>query len=341
MRYFKKFNNSDEYRVGKVGFPTGPNFSLVGERTIYEDYMKDPKLVLEISDTSITKYFPSGTYGLSGIAWLGDDSYAIVDDAQVGFGFHEVVVVVENGGINLRYVSYKNQGSATDQEGIAFDSQNQRIWISQESNNTISEMQRDGSVTARTIDAKRVYGTLKSNYGLEGLTFSGNTNLLWSINERPSNGADYLRLQAWNTATLEPVGYWKYYLDEPQVSVIGDNYAHGVSALAALPDGRILTLEREGNAYNQLSLITNPLLAERCVCHHKIYMVGPQNIIEKDKVEKKLVTEFTTKLLPEGKWANYEGMCLGKDNKLFLISDSQKHTGGLEDYIRVYNVTFE
>jgi len=127
-------------------------------------------------------------------------------------------------------------------------------------------------------------------------------------------------------------------MEEPEAMAEGaEAYVHGVPALAALPDGRLLVLEREvfvpaGGIGDKLGGAFTTV---------KIFVVKP--VPGKDGVlRKKLVKHFRTSALSS--FANYEGMCLGPvlpDGRptLLLIPDSQDGSGGLtQEYLRVYAI---
>ena len=106
----------------------------------------------------------------------------------------------------------------------------------------------------------------------------------------------------------------------------------GISAMTALPDGRLLLLERE-------IFITKKKIGSSVKC--TIYVVNPQEVEEGSLLEKTLLTSFQTKInLTARSFANYEGMCLGPrlaDGRqvLVLICDSQdQYRGYLKDWLK-------
>ena len=109
-------------------------------------------------------------------------------------------------------------------------------------------------------------------------------------------------------------------------------YVFGISALTALPDERLIVMEREvyvpsGGFFEMMGAFTLTSL----------FLIDPLH--DKSKVlQKTLLTRFYTSFL---NLANFEGMCLGPTlpdgrKTLLLLADSQDGSQGLTgEYIRV------
>ena len=206
------------------------------------------------------------------------------------------------------------------------------------------------------------------NYNFESLAFDSVHQYLWTIPEStlrkdgqpatPQNGlANRLRLMRLNWGKMkedsnkeeysEQVSSKKemtyaYQMDQPSTHKKADIYVMGVSELCALPDGRLLVLERE-------AFIPKIKIGTFCKC--KLYLVNPLNSEEfsmKEKfssdtpfLKKRLLTEWKTGLsLSKRSFANYEGMCLGPkledgSQVVILLSDSQdQYAGVLKDWFK-------
>ena len=115
---------------------------------------------------------------------------------------------------------------------------------------------------------------------------------------------------------MQPAQRYLYQMDAPQYSSEGaTQYVHGIPAMTALDDGRLVVLERE--VYTNTSTYTAHGIA-------KLYVVDPVHDTA-GILRKSLLTTITTGLLD---LANYEGMCLGPtlsdgSRCLVLIGDSQ------------------
>ena len=210
------------------------------------------------------------------------------------------------------------------------------------------------------------------NYNFESLAFDSVRQYLWTIPEStlrkdgqpatPQNGlANQLRLmrldwgkmkedsnkEAYNeqvssTKDSRYMMTYAYQMDQPSTHKKADIYVMGVSELCALPDGRLLVLERE-------AFIPKIKIGAFCKC--KLYLINPLNSEEfsmKEKfssdtpfLKKRLLTEWKTGLsLSKRSFANYEGMCLGPkledgSQVVILLSDSQdQYAGVLKDWFK-------
>ena len=210
------------------------------------------------------------------------------------------------------------------------------------------------------------------NYNFESLAFDSVHQYLWTIPEStlrkdgqpatPQNGlANQLRLMRLDWGKMkenrnkeeysEQVSSKKdsrymtpyaYQMDQPSTHKKADIYVMGVSELCALPDGRLLVLERE-------AFIPKIKIGTFCKC--KLYLINPLNSEEfsmKEKfssdtpfLKKRLLTEWKTGLsLSKRSFANYEGMCLGPkledgSQVVILLSDSQdQYAGVLKDWFK-------
>ena len=210
------------------------------------------------------------------------------------------------------------------------------------------------------------------NYNFESLAFDPVHQYLWTIPEStlrkdgqpatPQNGlTNQLRLmrldwgkmkedsnkEAYNeqvssTKDSRYMMTYAYQMDQPSTHKKADIYVMGVSELCALPDGRLLVLERE-------AFIPKIKIGAFCKC--KLYLINPLNSEEfsmKEKfssdtpfLKKRLLSEWKTGLsLSKRSFANYEGMCLGPkledgSQVVILLSDSQdQYAGVLKDWFK-------
>lgn len=210
------------------------------------------------------------------------------------------------------------------------------------------------------------------NYNFESLAFDSVHQYLWTIPEStlrkdgqpatPQNGlANRLRLMRLNWGKMKEdsnkeeyseqesskkdsryMMTYAYQMDQPSTHKKADIYVMGVSELCALPDGRLLVLERE-------AFIPKIKIGAFCKC--KLYLINPLNSEEfsmKEKfssdtpfLKKRLLTEWKTGLsLSKRSFANYEGMCLGPmledgSQVVILLSDSQdQYAGVLKDWFK-------
>ncbi|MCR4583146.1 MAG: esterase-like activity of phytase family protein [Prevotella sp.] len=287
---------------------------------------------------------PAGDY--SGITWLGGDSYAVVDDKAPTAGFYRMTITLDSLSGVLQYVradSFITKGLPTrDAEDICYVPSTQTVFICAEDDGEVLEYKLDGQPTGRRFNIPEVFRTAHCNYSLEALTYNAATHRFWltSENTLKADGqrpdirhkiANRLRLQSFGD-DLQPAEQYWYETDLPQTRKKHGECYLGVSALAALDDGRLLVLERE---------FFKAPKAVGSFAHIKIYVVRPEGQTPGSLLEKELLTEFRTKMnLTNHRLANYEGLCVGprlSDGRqvLVMVADSQhQYRGLLRDWFR-------
>ncbi|MBR4387780.1 MAG: esterase-like activity of phytase family protein [Prevotella sp.] len=301
---------------------------------------------------SFAKTVPPGDY--SGLSWLGGNEYAVVcdktDDAWLRF---HIDIDSLTGKINdVEYVGKTTLGAKRrDPEDVVFVPQDSSLFICCESDNEVWEYRLDGSCTGRKLQVPEVFEKARGNCGLEALAYHPQSRRFWVINESTIMGdgdqptamngvAGRLRLQAFD-ADMTAREQYLYVMEKAVSDKPAIIFAMGVSALTALPDGRLLVLEREFH-------VPKGKLGAYAQC--KIFLVDPRTatpigterqLENAVPMEKTMVCEWRTTLtLLNHAIANYEGMCLGptlSDGRwvIVLLSDSQhQYAGVLKDWFR-------
>lgn len=309
----------------------------------------------------------------SGITSLGEELYALVSDKEATDGYFIFRIVqdsvsgevlfVEMGSFNGNYSPFLDRRgiSMRDVEDVVYHRQRNTLFICGEGDQEIWEYSLEGPPTGRSLQVPELMSRdhIIPNYGFEALAYHPEVNLFWTMTEStlPHDGpaagpahpgvANLLRLQAFDEY-MNPYASYAYRMDPGKTSRFGRLYAYGVPAITALPDGRLLVLEREVN-------ISRHYLNSKAVC--KLFLVDPtqgwqidsrtdmQQLDRNKFLPKTLVARFVTRLNPvRYNLANYEGMCLGRKladgrQTLLLINDSQGGVGKagihLKDYIKV------
>lgn len=287
---------------------------------------------------------PSGQY--SGIAPLSNGSYAVVHDKAPGGGIWFFQIPLDSDGNVLTVRSLKAPGTqdgaaGKDAEGVAYAASSGTLFVSMESDQSIREFDLEGRPTGRSlvVPADLARDRITANKGFEALACR--EDRIWTLTEGPvREDADWLsagrilRLQRFSLGDLQPDDRCFYRMDAPTANSAGTlAYVHGVSALAALPDGRLLVLEREvyvpnGSFFQKLT---------ESFSRTKIYAVDPEND-PAGVLAKAPVADFTCGAL---NLANFEGMCPGPalpdgTTPLLLVADSQDSMGGLtQEYVKV------
>lgn len=327
---------------------------------------------LELKQVSLDTW-NIGTAQYSGIAPLGGDRYAIVSDKEPTDGFFVMRITqsAETGAVTgVLLEGFRGNPSPRvdaagisirDCEGVAYLPATQTVFISGEGDQEILEYALTGHPTGRKLNVPAIYAlhNIVPNYGFEALSYDAATHRFWTTTEstlRADGQAasplhpgvqNVLRLQSFGE-DLQPKEQYAYRMDRGRTDDFGKTYVYGVPELTALPDGRLLVLEREAN-------VTAAGLSSECRC--KLYIVNPAeghridssiSLVGLDPnryLIKKLLADWKTVAQPfRMNFANYEAMCLGRTlsdgrRTLLLLSDSQggyrKGPFSLKDYIKV------
>ena len=273
----------------------------------------------------------------SGITHVEDDVYAVVHDKALGGGiFYFTLQFFSDGSIGAVSAFETDAGGAEgrDNEDVVFVPETQTLFVSAEGDQSIREYALDGRETGRCLRIPKALKKCEPNAGFEPLAYMDGT--FWTTTESPLPNETTHRLQSFSLRKLSSGKSWHYQADPPTVGeaeiASASAYVFGISAMTALPDERLLVLEREvyvpgGGIFEMMGAFTA----------NNIYLIDPLH--DKSKVlEKTLLSRFYTNFL---NLANFEGMCLGPilpDGRqtLLLLADSQDGSQGLTgEYIRV------
>lgn len=263
----------------------------------------------------------------SGIAALGGGLYAVVSDKEQGqSGFHVWRLGIDSLGARLtqaRDLGFRGvpHPNSRDAEGVAFCPERQTVFVSGEADQRVIEHSLEGRPTGHELAIPDKFGPghIRPNRGFEALTWCSRTRRFWTCTESPlpTDSTLHIRLLCFGP-DLQPGGEYAYTLSPPQARNAGRGHYHGVVALAPLPSGRLLVLEREAR-------IARRFVGSRCWC--RLFVYNPDT---GDKVE---LHAWRTRLgLLAPRFSNYEGMCPGPvladgSPTLLLLADSQARAG--------------
>lgn len=327
---------------------------------------------LTLAQQSLAKW-GVGAAQYSGITPIGNGRYALVSDKERTDGFFvfridqnpltgDVTNVVLEGFRGNASPKVDAQGiSVRDCEGVAYVPAFNTLFISGEGDQEIIEYALEtGQPTGRKLAVPQEFALKRivPNYGFEALCYDTLRHRFWTVTEStlPADGpaasakhpgaVNLLRLQAFDD-NLQPTRQYAYRMDAGRSADFGRTYVFGVPEVAALPDGRLLVLERESN-------VTANGLGSTVYC--KLFIVSPDeggplsgvaslSSLEADKfLPKTLLAAWHTGVrMLRIDFANYEGMCLGQPlpdgrQTLLLVNDSQggyrKGPFSLKDYIK-------
>lgn len=272
------------------------------------------------------RQMPAGNY--SGICPLGDDLYALADDKAETDGFHVVRLLIDADRKRITQVDYQGYRSSLlpnrDMEGICYRPSTRTIFISGERDNEVFEYTLDGQRTGRRLQIPPIIAQANPNYGLEALAYDARRHLFFTATERALPGESKVRLMAFG----DDLTLHRQYLYQPD-QPISPKHFHGISALCALDDGRLLVVERQ---------LRVPRLKIGATALIRIYQVVPS---EEEQLQKSLLVEFKTRLTLTGrKFANFEGLCQVSPTLVLLVADSQaRYKGVLRDWFRLEHIS--
>jgi hypothetical protein len=292
------------------------------------------------------KAVPAGDY--SGITRVGQSLYVLADDKSATAGFHLVDITIDSlkGDIaDVRHIGFRTQGLPNrDEEGVAWCPTLGTLFLAGEADSEVLEYTLDGQQTGRRLNMPPQMRDSYPNNSFEALTYDSVAHRFWTTSECTLRGdgpkptisrkiGNRLRLQSFDDELQPREAYW-YTTDR---TVLKDRkrkgQSHvGLSAMAALGDGRIAVLERD--IYIAKSKLGS-------FCHNKIYIVQPSLQEPGDTLTKQLVAEWRTHMnLFRRNLANYEGMCLGprlSDGRIVLVlctDSAHQYAKLLRDWFR-------
>lgn len=200
----------------------------------------------------------TGAAELSGIAYDGGSTYyAVGDNGAKSIWQLTTVLATRFGWVNSGVVATGISAPAlgSDSEGIALRPGTGTAWISDESTSTISEFSLGTGLKVGAVAVPAIYrpANVQNNFGLEALSYGAGK--LWTANEEAlkSDGSlstdrsgSWVRIQEFGGADFTPAGQYAYRTERisglsPFITV----ERSGLVDLLALPDGRVLSLERE------------------------------------------------------------------------------------------------
>lgn len=314
-------------------------------------------VVRQLGQKHFARQIPAGNY--SGITPLGDDVYAMVSDKSDSALYFNVRLYISRQTGELLDAEYMGSHGLADRAGLDNEAiarvTDSTVVIASEGACRLKEYRLGDAPMAEGLwEWSMPSGDFWPNYVFESAAYDSTSHRLWTITESTmrrdgspattrSPRCNVLRLLSfdWAVRSVQPTAYL-YKMDMPTTMKTAQTYAMGVSELCALPDGRLLVLEREAFV---------PSVKVGAFCQCKLYVVDPAQAVPYDLdrpveagapyVDKRLLVSWRTtlSLLNHG-WANYEGMCLGPtlengDQVLILVSDSQDgYAGVLKDWFK-------
>jgi len=288
-------------------------------------------------------YRPSSAVAeqISGVTWAGGSLYYAVDDNDNKLYplTLDINGVGELAKTNITIGTGVSVQGASDMEGCAWDPASRLLWISDETGPTIRKIDPATGEPLGSVAVPAVHRQYYGNFSFEALTISGDGLTMWTANEEAlkvdgekssKTEGSLVRLTRFSRKTVsdkwESAGQWAY-LTQP---VGSDPWVHnndtktrsGVAGMVALPDGRLLVLERNlwgDNGWDATFYSRIYLVDGTSESGGKATDVSDMASLKDAEYEKVKKTALFNK---EVGWVNYEGICLGPrldDGSLILV----------------------
>lgn len=201
---------------------------------------------------------PTGAAELSGISHAGgNDYYSVGDNGAKSIWRVTAAVNARTGRIGPGLVSggVSAPGMGSDSEGIALRPGTDTAWVSDEISSTITEFNLSTGAKTGSVAVPEIYqpANVQANFGLEALSYGAEK--LWTANEEAlkpdgsistTRSGSWVRIQQFGGENFAPATQYGYRTDRiVGMSPFIDVERSGLVDLLALPDGRVLALERE------------------------------------------------------------------------------------------------
>ena len=267
--------------------------------------------------------------GLSGITYLGKDRFAVVSDKGGLLGLATIKVDRKTGEIISATIDelIVLEGGR-DIEDLAVAPTTGMLLTVDEADQSLSLHHYPTGKRAGQAMVPAVFRQARPNLGFESVSVSMGDGSVWAANEEPLKGdgpratkesGGLIRLQRFDS-DLKPAEQFAYLLDPHRGSDnIIERAQSGVAGLVALPDGRLLVMERE------LGGEVLPTFRIR------LYLINTEDATDTSRIDsltKQEVAPVRKQLLFESNTgpANFEGIALGPklddgDYVLILVSD--------------------
>ncbi len=198
----------------------------------------------------------SGVHELSGITYLGGDQYLLVTDVNGLLVSATIGIDLSTGQFSgtptLDNSLVLNPAGNADLEAIAFDPRDGSVLVTNENDNSITRYDPANADVLGSISVPSVFSNTTSNRSFEALSLAPRDFDLWTANEEAltvdgplssDSAGTVVRLQRFD-AQGDPAGQYAYVTEPHRASGL-EQARSGVSGLIALPDGRVIVMERE------------------------------------------------------------------------------------------------
>jgi len=195
---------------------------------------------------------PEGAHELSGLAWVDGDRYVAVSDDDALLYRLRIAVEPRSGRITSAALGAALPlAGGLDLEGVVVAPGGASVFVADETAPSVREYDLASGHLLRQARIPTLFTQRRDNLGFEALARDAE-GALWTANEealRPDGPTSTEAVGGWVRllrldARLQPTGQWAYQTDAVAGEAVLGDRGTGVSELVALPDGRLLALER-------------------------------------------------------------------------------------------------
>lgn len=234
--------------AGPAGAKTAT--AAAAAKTLKVRWPGQPPIRLKRGSTAATE--------LSGIAYAtGNDYYAVGDNGATTIWQVNAPLRTRSGKIKSALVTGGIDAPMMggDSEGITLSPERTSAWVSDEVASTIDKFSLATGLMLGSVAVPSIYrpANLQGNFGLESLSYGA--GLLWTGNEEAlksdgplstTSAGSWVRIQSFSGADQTPDKQYAYRTDPiAAMSPFTSAERSGLVDMLALPDGQVLTLERE------------------------------------------------------------------------------------------------
>jgi hypothetical protein len=282
--------------------------------------------------------------GLSGITYAGGDKFFGVLERESQVVPIQITFAADGDVETFSSAAPVTLAGGKDLEGVAIlPGRADRLLISDESPKVFEVAVADGKVI-RTLTVPEVFKQIVPNYGFESLTCSLDGKSLWVANERalkidgnpqtpgtPIMAVTRVRLQRYDIDGDNATPREQFEYESSGVHDWGGTI--GLCDLAALPDGRLLALERSAakNFSGQVTIRSRIFIADTAGATDISQPPYDKGLVDQSnvKVKKGLLWDG---LACDADGENLEGLCLGPklgDDRYAVVGVVDHTDGGL------------
>jgi hypothetical protein len=189
---------------------------------------------------------------LSGLAWVDGERYVAVSDDDGRLYRLRIAVEPRSGRIaSAAVVDTVTLAGGDDLEAVVVAPGGASVFVADESGPSVREYDLASGRMLRQARVPAVFEQRRQNLGFEALARDVE-GALWTANEeslRPDGPIATATVGGWVRllrfdARLQPTGQWAYQTDPVAGEAVLGDRGTGLSEVVALPDGRLLALER-------------------------------------------------------------------------------------------------